>query len=120
MVPDEEEPLLRDLGSRFLAAKDCKTRRRFVFLSPTGLHLVTDPTFDEPGTYRNPAGFVITKTAGLAAGPDAIGHNSGLRRSVVGVTELLALVKGCLLRPDCLSALRIAGAPALRELGRDK
>jgi hypothetical protein len=36
MIPDEEEPLLRDLDSRFPTAKDLKARRRFVFLSPTG------------------------------------------------------------------------------------
>lgn len=39
-----------------------------------GLRLLTDPTFDVPGTYGlNVAGFLITKTDAAALGPDEVG-----------------------------------------------
>ncbi|MGV9563414.1 MBL fold metallo-hydrolase [Streptomyces sp. NPDC003480] len=39
-----------------------------------GLRLLTDPTFDEPGSYTAPSGSVLTKTIGPAMGPDETGH----------------------------------------------
>jgi hypothetical protein len=47
MIPDEEGPLLTVLDGRFLTAKDSKTRRRFVFLSPTPSPTSSPTRFDD-------------------------------------------------------------------------
>jgi len=39
-----------------------------------GLRFLTDPTFDAPGDYPVPAGFVLTKTAPSAASPAELGR----------------------------------------------
>ncbi|MFI2641768.1 MBL fold metallo-hydrolase [Streptomyces sp. NPDC018610] len=38
-----------------------------------GLRLLTDPTFDQAGSYTSPSGSVLTKTAGPAFGPEELG-----------------------------------------------
>jgi L-ascorbate metabolism protein UlaG (beta-lactamase superfamily) len=44
-----------------------------VVLELGGLRLVTDPTFDQPGSYPRPGGVTLTKTTAAAFGPDEIG-----------------------------------------------
>ncbi|MGW4274419.1 MBL fold metallo-hydrolase [Streptomyces seoulensis] len=39
-----------------------------------GLRLLTDPTFDEEGSYTSPSGSVLTKTAGPALAPAELGR----------------------------------------------
>ncbi|GGN51659.1 L-ascorbate metabolism protein UlaG (beta-lactamase superfamily) [Actinoplanes campanulatus] len=39
-----------------------------------GLRLLTDPTFDEPGSYTSPSGTTLTKLAPPAASPDSLGR----------------------------------------------
>lgn len=39
-----------------------------------GLRLLTDPTFNEPGSYRSSSGALLTKTAGPALDPGEVGQ----------------------------------------------
>src|SRR5919197_4374149 len=44
-----------------------------VVLEIGGLRLITDPTFDPPGTYDTGRGFALTKLRGPAIGPEELG-----------------------------------------------
>jgi hypothetical protein len=44
-----------------------------VLIEYAGLRLLTDPTFDAPGSYDLGTGLVLTKTAPSAITPDALG-----------------------------------------------
>jgi hypothetical protein len=66
MIPDEAEPLLRELGSLFPTAKDLKARRRFAFLSPTGwTDILTSSPRPEPPRRPHPGIVQPTKINNL-------------------------------------------------------
>src|ERR687888_742084 len=44
-----------------------------VVLEIGGLRLITDPTFDPPGSYDTGRGFELTKLSGPAIGPEELG-----------------------------------------------
>jgi L-ascorbate metabolism protein UlaG (beta-lactamase superfamily) len=44
------------------------------FFEYGGLRLLTDPTFDQPGSYPSPSGVTLTKLAPSSARPEDLGH----------------------------------------------
>jgi L-ascorbate metabolism protein UlaG (beta-lactamase superfamily) len=61
MTPPDSRVIVRVLGGPTTVIEIC------------GIRLLTDPTFDEPGTYELGPGLVLTKTVGSPIGPDELG-----------------------------------------------
>jgi L-ascorbate metabolism protein UlaG (beta-lactamase superfamily) len=61
MTPPDSRVIVRVLGGPTTVIEIC------------GMRLLTDPTFDEPGTYELGPGLVLTKTVGSPIEPDELG-----------------------------------------------